>query len=94
MLPYNKNLKQRSRELRSSMTEAEVALWTKLKRKQLYDLQFHRQEIPLTPFIKGGWGDFSSSTSIVQQQSWSSKSTADSITKKKVCFVILTEIAA
>jgi len=44
MLPYNKNLKQLSRKLRSSMTEAEVALWSRLRRKQLYGLQFNRQK--------------------------------------------------
>ena len=44
MLPYNKKLKSRSRELRSSMTDAEIALWAKLRRKQLYGLQFYRQK--------------------------------------------------
>lgn len=34
-LPYNKNHKERARELRSNMTEAERALWSKLRRKQL-----------------------------------------------------------
>jgi very-short-patch-repair endonuclease len=50
MLPYNKNLKQRSRELRSSMTDAEIALWAKLRRKQIYDFQFYRQK-PIGDFI-------------------------------------------
>lgn len=50
MLPYNKKLKARSRELRSSMTDAEIALWVKLRRKQLHGLQFHRQK-PLGKFI-------------------------------------------
>ena len=45
MLPYNKKLKQRSRELRSSMTDAEIALWAKLRRKQIYELPFYRQKI-------------------------------------------------
>ncbi len=44
MHPYNKNLKERSRELRSSMTDAEIALWEKVRRRQLYGLQFHRQK--------------------------------------------------
>jgi very-short-patch-repair endonuclease len=50
MLPYKKSLKSRSRELRSSMTDAEIALWTKLRRKQLLGLQFYRQK-PLGHFI-------------------------------------------
>ena len=50
MLPYNKKLKARSRELRSSMTDAEIALWVKLRRKQLHGLQFYRQK-PLGKFI-------------------------------------------
>lgn len=50
MLPYNKKLKARSRELRSSMTDAELALWVKLRRKQLHGLQFYRQK-PLGNFI-------------------------------------------
>jgi very-short-patch-repair endonuclease len=50
MLPYDKKLKSRSRELRSKMTDAEIALWTKLRRKQLYGLQFYRQK-PLGHFI-------------------------------------------
>lgn len=50
MLPYNKKLKARSRKLRSSMTDAEIALWGKLRRKQLLGLQFYRQK-PLGNFI-------------------------------------------
>lgn len=50
MLPYNKKLKARSRELRSTMTDAEIALWAKLRRKQLRGLQFYRQK-PLGHFI-------------------------------------------
>jgi very-short-patch-repair endonuclease len=44
MLPYNKKLKQRTRELRSRMTDAEIFLWSKLRRKQLYGLTFGRQK--------------------------------------------------
>ena len=44
MLPYNKKLKQRARELRSRMTDAEVFLWSKLHRKQLYGVIFSRQK--------------------------------------------------
>ena len=50
MLPYNSKLKARSRKLRSSMTDAEIALWVKLRRKQLHGLQFYRQK-PLGNFI-------------------------------------------
>jgi len=32
------------------MTDAEIALWTRLRRKQLYNLQFYRQK-PLANFI-------------------------------------------
>lgn len=44
MLPYNKKLKAHSRQLRSSMTDAEIFLWSKLRRKQLHGLQFYRQK--------------------------------------------------
>ena len=50
MLPYDKKLKHRSRELRSSMTDAEISLWSKLRRKQLYGLPFYRQK-PLGSYI-------------------------------------------
>ena len=50
MLPYDKKLKLRSRELRSRMTDAEIALWSKLRRKQLYGRQFYRQK-PLGHYI-------------------------------------------
>ena len=50
MLPYNKKLKPLSRELRSKMTDAEIALWAQLRRKQLKNLQFYRQK-PLGQFI-------------------------------------------
>jgi very-short-patch-repair endonuclease len=45
MLPYNKNLLLRSRELRNNMTDTERALWSKLRRKQLKGYQFYRQKI-------------------------------------------------
>ena len=50
MIPYNKKLKARSRELRSSMTDAEISLWSKVRRKQLHGLQFYRQK-PLGKYI-------------------------------------------
>ena len=44
MLPYNPKLKERARKLRSSMTDAEIALWAKLRRRQLNHHQFRRQK--------------------------------------------------
>lgn len=40
MKPYNKNLKQVSRDLRNNMTEAEKLLWSRLRNKQILGLQF------------------------------------------------------
>ena len=50
MLPYAKNLKLIARKLRSNQTDAEAALWQKLRRKQISGVQFYRQK-PLGPFI-------------------------------------------
>lgn len=50
MQPYNKNLKQPSRDLRNNMTNAEKRLWSKLRAKQILGLQFYRQK-PLLNFI-------------------------------------------
>ena len=50
MKPYNKNLKQASRDLRNNMTEAEKLLWSRLRNKQILGLQFYRQK-PLLNFI-------------------------------------------
>lgn len=36
--------------MRQDMTEAEVILWSKLQRKQLYDYRFQRQH-PIGPFF-------------------------------------------
>jgi len=44
MLPYNKNLKNLARNLRKNMTDAERRLWSKVRRKQLKQLQFYRQK--------------------------------------------------
>ena len=44
MLPFNKNLKPLARRLRKSMTDAERALWSKLRRKQLNGRIFYRQK--------------------------------------------------
>jgi len=41
----NKNLKTLARELRKNLTDAERLLWSKLRRKQIRQLQFYRQRI-------------------------------------------------
>ena len=50
MIPYNKKLKSRARELRKNMTKAERLLWSKIRRKQLLDYQFYRQK-PIGNYI-------------------------------------------
>lgn len=49
-LPYDKNLKERARELRKHGTLGEVLLWLQLKHKQLLGVDFHRQ-IPIDHYI-------------------------------------------
>ena len=50
MLPYNRNLKQLSRQLRESLTEAERHLWAKIRMKQLKGYQFYRQK-PIGDYV-------------------------------------------
>jgi len=50
MLPYNRNLKQYSKQLRKNMTDAERRLWTKIRRKQIKGCQFYRQK-PVGDYI-------------------------------------------
>lgn len=50
MQPYNKNLKQPSRDLRNNMTDAEQLLWQRIRRKQILGLQIYRQK-PILNFI-------------------------------------------
>jgi len=50
MLPYNRNLKQYSRQLRENMTDAERRLWAKIRMKQLKGYQFYRQK-PIGDYI-------------------------------------------
>jgi very-short-patch-repair endonuclease len=45
MLYYNRNLKDNARELRRNMTNAEILLWSRIRRKQLKGYQFYRQKI-------------------------------------------------
>ena len=49
-LPYNKNLKQYSRENRNVSTLGEVLLWEGLKKKQMLGYTFNRQK-PLLNYI-------------------------------------------
>lgn len=49
-LPYNKNLKEFSRDLRTHSTLSEVLLWQKLKGRQFRGYVFNRQK-PLGHFI-------------------------------------------
>ena len=42
---YNRKLKHLSRVLRKNMTQSEIVLWSRLRRKQLKEKQFYRQKI-------------------------------------------------
>ena len=44
MLPFDKKLKPLARNLRTNMTDAEQLIWSKVRRKQIHDLQFYRQK--------------------------------------------------
>lgn len=50
MEPYQKSLKRNARVLRSNLTDAELALWSRLRRKQVCGLPFYRQK-PLLSYI-------------------------------------------
>jgi len=43
LLPYNPKLKAIARYLRQNMTETEIMLWQRLKRKQVQGYDFDRQ---------------------------------------------------
>jgi very-short-patch-repair endonuclease len=47
---YKHTLKKTARKLRGSMTDAEQALWHRLRRKQIRGVQFYRQK-PVLGFI-------------------------------------------
>lgn len=49
-LPYRKDLRQLARQLRAETTPVEAALWSRLRRKQVLGLRFHRQK-PILDFI-------------------------------------------
>jgi len=44
MLRYKTNLKYNARRLRREMTDSEKLLWSRLRRKQVLDVQFYRQK--------------------------------------------------
>jgi very-short-patch-repair endonuclease len=44
MLPFERKLKPLARNLRTNMTDAEQLIWSKVRRKQIGDLQFYRQK--------------------------------------------------
>ncbi len=47
---YESRLKERARQLRKNMTDAERRLWSKIRRKQIQGVQFYRQR-PIGPYI-------------------------------------------
>lgn len=49
IIPYNPELKELARNLRKTMTHAEVLLWQRIRRKTL-GYQFHRQ-VPMLNYI-------------------------------------------
>ena len=50
IIPYNPILKEFARQLRNNSTETEIYLWLKLKGKQMYGYDFHRQK-PIDNYI-------------------------------------------
>lgn len=50
IIPYNPKLAQLAKKLRNESTETEIYLWLKLKGKQMYGYDFHRQK-PIDNYI-------------------------------------------
>jgi very-short-patch-repair endonuclease len=50
IIPYNPKLTDLARKLRNESTETEIFLWLKLKGKQMYGYDFHRQK-PIDNYI-------------------------------------------
>ena len=50
MLNYNPHLKNKARNLRKNMTDCEWVLWSRLRGKQLLNVQFYRQK-PIGDYI-------------------------------------------
>ena len=49
-IKYNPKLKEFARQLRNNAIKAEIRLWQKLKRNQMYGYDFHRQK-PIDEYI-------------------------------------------
>ena len=50
IIPYNRALKEKARELRNNSTKTEILLWINLKGKQMKGYDFHRQK-PIDNYI-------------------------------------------
>jgi very-short-patch-repair endonuclease len=50
MLRYRAQLKPKARQLRKHMTDSERVLWSRLRGKQLFEVQFYRQK-PIGEYI-------------------------------------------
>jgi very-short-patch-repair endonuclease len=50
IIPYNPKLTELAKKLRNESTETEIYLWLKLKGKQMYGYDFHRQK-PIDNYI-------------------------------------------
>lgn len=50
IVPYRHDLNNLARSLRKQMTDAELKLWARIRRKQICGVQFYRQK-PLLDFI-------------------------------------------
>ncbi len=50
IIPYNPRLKEFARQLRNNSTKTEIFMWLKLRGKQMYGYDFHRQK-PIDNYI-------------------------------------------
>jgi very-short-patch-repair endonuclease len=50
MLRYSANLKDKAQQLRKNLTDSETALWSCIRNKQLFGIQFYRQK-PIGNYI-------------------------------------------
>ncbi len=50
LIPYRKALKPFAKDLRNNMTDAEIFLWRRIRRRQIHGIQFLRQK-PIATFI-------------------------------------------
>lgn len=57
VLPYLEGLKCYARELRTNMTDAEIILWSQIRRKQILGVRFYRQK-PIGPYILDFYANF------------------------------------